>query len=304
MRSPVRRFGYLSALLFMLAGLASLAEATPTIFVLGDSTSHNSGRGKNGQPMVGWGTPLADFFDPAKVTIENAGHAGQSSRTYYTIPSDWPRVRDQIKPGDFVLLVFGINDVGAPQAPKSRGSIPGLGDETVEVKRADGTTEVVHTYGWYMSQMANAARAKGAHVYLLTVTTRNIWTNPKAKFRDAKPLNPLPADYDPHQDRIERGTANGRYTAWTKELGQKLDLPVFDLTNYCADRYEQMGREVVDRLYSDHNHTYAAGAKIVAESIVAGLKAFPDSPFTPLLSDAGRAVPPADARYISVPRSH
>ncbi len=273
-------------------------EAKPAIFVLGDSTAHNTGKGKNGQPMVGWGTPLADFFDPAKVTIENVAHAGQSSRTYYSVPNDWPRVREMIKPGDFVLLVFGINDVGAPQTPKSRGSVPGIGDETVEVKRTDGSTEVVHTYGWYIAEMANAARHQGAHVYLLTVTTRNIWTNPKAKFRDATPIAPLPADYDPKQDRIERGTANGKYTEWTKELGRKLGLPVFDLTNFCADRYERVGREVVNTLYSDHNHTYAAGAKLVAESVVAGVKAFPDSPFLPLLSNAGRAVRPADARYL------
>lgn len=301
MRPLIRPFGLLVLCVAMLASTRLLAAGKPTIFVLGDSTTHNTGKGKNGQPMVGWGTPLAEFFDAEKVTTENAGHAGQSSRTYYNLPNDWPRVRELIKPGDFVLLVFGINDVGAPQAPNSRGSIPGLGSETVEVKRTDGSTEEVHTYGWYMEQMANGAREKGAHVYLLSVTTRNIWTNPKAKFHDATPIEPLPANYDSKQDRIERGTANGKYTAWTKELGQKLGLPVFDLTDYCADRYEKMGREAVDRLYSDHNHTYAAGAKIVAESVVAGLKAFPNSPFLPLLSEAGRAVPAADPRYVTSP---
>ena len=180
-----------------------------------------------------------------------------------------------------------------------RGSIPGIGDETVELKRADGTVETAHTYGWYMSTMANAARDKGAHVYLLTVTTRNIWTNPKAKFRDATPIGPLPADYDPKEDRIERGTANGQYTQWTKEVGAKLHVPVLDLTNLCADKYEQMGRENVNALYSDHNHTYPPGADFVAGTIVSGLKAFKDSPFIPLLSEKGKAVPPADAKYVS-----
>jgi len=51
-------------------------------------------------------------------------------------------------------------------------------------------------------------------------------------------------------------------------------------------------------LYSDHNHTYAAGAKIVATEIVAGLKAFPDSPFVPLLSAEGQAIPTAEAKYV------
>ena len=255
----------------------------PAIFVCGDSTAKNSGKGKNGEPVAGWGTPIADFFDPEKVVIKNVGHAGRSSRTYYD--GDWPNVLPQIKPGDFVLLVFGINDGSTP---------PGLGDETVMQNN-----QPVHTYGWYMSKMATDAREKGAHVYLLTVTTRNIWTNPKVKFTDATPVGPLPADYDPKQDRIERGTGNGRFTQWTKDVGQKLHLPVFDLTNFCADKYEAMGREEVDKFYSDHNHTYLPGAEFVASSIVSGLKAFKNSPFVPLLSEKGKAVETAAAKYVS-----
>jgi lysophospholipase L1-like esterase len=257
--------------------------ATPVIFVCGDSTSKNSGKGKDGQPVAGWGTPIADFFDPAKAVINNVGHAGKSSLTYYD--GDWPKVLPQIKAGDFVLLVFGINDGSTP---------PGTGDETVMV--GDQTH---HTYGWYMAKMATDAQAKGAHVYLLTVTTRDIWSNPKVKFIDATPVGPLPPDYDPKQDTIERGTGGGKYTQWTKDVGQKLHLPVLDLTNLLADKYEAMGREEVAKLYSDHNHTHVPGAKIVAAAIVSGLKAFPNSPFIPLLSDEGQALAAADAKYVS-----
>jgi lysophospholipase L1-like esterase len=255
----------------------------PSIFVCGDSTSKNSGKGKSGEPVAGWGTPIAEYFDATKVTIKNVGHAGKSSRTYYD--GDWPNVLPQIKPGDYVLLVFGINDGSTP---------PGLGDETVEQKG-----QPVHTYGWYMSKMATDAREKGAHVYLLTVTTRNIWTNPKVKYRDATPTTALPADYDPKQDKIERGTGGGKFTQWTKDIGKKLHIPVFDLTNFCADKYDAMGREQVDKLYSDHNHTYIPGAEVVATSIVSGLKAFNPSPFIPLLSEKGKSIPAADAKYVS-----
>ena len=126
-----------------------------------------------------------------------------------------------------------------------------------------------------------------------------MWSNPKVKFTDATPVGPLPAGYDPRQDRIERGTGSGRFTQWTKDIGQKLHLPVFDLTNSCADKYEPMGREEVDKLYSDHNHTYLPGAEIVATCIVSGLKAFKDSPFIPLLSEKGRAIETAAAKYVS-----
>ena len=288
-------------MLCCLARLAASDESasTPTIFVCGDSTARNTAKGKSGEPCAGWGTPLADYFAPAKAAVANVAHAGQSSRTYFNLPGDWPSVLPRIKAGDFVLLVFGINDGGPPRTPRDRGSIPGLGDETVELKREDSTVETAHTYGWYMSTMATAARDKGAHVYFLTVTTRNVWTNPKAKFRDATPTEPLPADYDSRDDRIERGTANGKYTQWTKDLGQKLHLPVLDLTNLCADLYEEMGRETVDKFYSDHNHTYLPGADFVAATIVSGLKAFPRSPFLALVSAKGKAVAPADTKYVS-----
>lgn len=271
----------------------------PTIFICGDSTARNTATGKSGQPCMGWGTPFAAYFEVAKVTIANVAHAGQSSRTYYQLPGDWPSVLPRIRPGDYLLLVFGINDGGPPRTEKDRGSVPGLGDETVELKRADRTAETVHTYGWYMTSMATAARERGAQVYFLTVTTRNIWSNPRVKFNDATPVDPLPADYDPREDRIERGTGRGQYTQWTKDLGAKLHLPVLDLTNLCADRYEAMGRENVNQFYSDHNHTYAAGADFVAAAILAGLKAFPASPFVPLLSEKGMSVAPAAEKYVA-----
>ena len=46
-------------------------------------------------------------------------------------------------------------------------------------------------------------------------------------------------------------------------IGQKLCVPVLDLTNLCADKYEALGRETVDKFYSDHNHTYVPGADFV-----------------------------------------
>ena len=60
-----------------------------------------------------------------------------------------------------------------------------------------------------------------------------------------------------------------------------------------------MGREEVNKFYSDHNHTYLPGAEFVAASIVSGLKAFKASPFVPLLSAQGQAVETADAKHVS-----
>src|SRR5271156_2720558 len=120
----MRYFLLLTAALLVLVPIAASADpapgAKPTIFVCGDSTAKNSGKGKDGDPVMGWGTTIAAFFDPAKVTVNNVGHAGQSSLTYYQ--RDWPNVLPKIHSGDYVLLVFGINDGTTPN---------GTGDETV-----------------------------------------------------------------------------------------------------------------------------------------------------------------------------
>src|SRR5882724_4979759 len=95
---------------FVAALVSAAAAQPPTIFVCGDSTAHNTAKGKSGEPCAGWGTPLADYFDLAKAVVANVAHAGQSSRTYFNLPGDWPGVLPKIRAGDFVLLVFGIND--------------------------------------------------------------------------------------------------------------------------------------------------------------------------------------------------
>lgn len=265
------------------ATASTAAAGLPAIFVCGDSTARNTGKGAQG-----WGTAIAAYFDPAKVTIDNVAHAGTSSLTYYN--GDWPKVLPQIKAGDYVLLVFGIND-GGLHTPG------GLGNETRDITPKAGQQPVTaHTYGWYMSKMTTDALAKGAKVYLLTVTARDIWTNPKATFKDATILTQDPG-YSAADDRLDRANW-GKYPEWTKEVGANLHIPVLDLTPLEGDLYDKMGREKVMVNYLDHNHTNPAGADIVARCIVSGLKVFKNSPFTPMLSDKGNAVQAADAKYI------
>ena len=148
--------------------------------------------------------------------------------------------------------------------------------------------------------MATDAEAKGAHVYLLTVTTRDIWSNPKVKFSDATPIGPLPAGYDPKQDKIERGTSAGKFHPMDQgPRPENCTSPCSISPTSAPISTRPWAARPSTQLYSDHNHTYMPGAEIVAGSIVSGLKAFPASPFLPLLSDKGKALQPADPKYVS-----
>src|SRR5229473_1839607 len=58
----------------------------PTLFIIGDSTVNNSTKGQ-----MGWGTPIAAFFNKSKINFENRARGGRSSRTYLT-EGLWDRV--------------------------------------------------------------------------------------------------------------------------------------------------------------------------------------------------------------------
>ncbi|MFP5229733.1 MAG: GDSL-type esterase/lipase family protein [Acidobacteriota bacterium] len=251
------------------------AASLPTLWIIGDSTAHIDPHAN--EPRVGWGTPLAAFFDPAKIRVVNAAKAGRSSRTYFT-EHRWDPVFQQLKPGDFVLINFGHNDPGEIGTGKDRGSLPGIGDETRTITHADGTTEVVHTFGWYLRRYVDDSRAKGATPILLSVTPRNIWTDGK----------------------VEAGL--GHYREWTAQVAHQENAAYVDLTGIVARQYQKIGPEKVGALFPlDHTHTNLAGATLNARSVVAGLKALPDSPLNPYLSAEGQAVVRADELSMALP---
>lgn len=122
----------------------------PTLFLIGDSTVRN-GRGDGSNGQWGWGEPLVDYFDAAKITVVNRALGGRSSRTFIT-ERHWSRVLAMLKPGDFVIVQFGHNDSGPlDDSARARGTLAGTGDETREIDNPiTRQHEVVHTFGWYL----------------------------------------------------------------------------------------------------------------------------------------------------------
>jgi lysophospholipase L1-like esterase len=265
------------AALFLILSLAAADAAaasarTPVLLVVGDSTARNNANG--GQ---GWGDPLADYFDPAKLQVINRAMAGRSSRTFIA-EGRWERALEELQPGDFVLIQFGHNDGGAIDTGRARASLPGLGEEAREFTMPDGRQETVRTYGSYMRQMISEAKAKGVQPILLSLTVRNLW-------RDGK---------------VERGS--GQFGAWTAELARAAEVPFVDLTNLIADRYEALGQERVNQLFAgDYAHTNPAGADLNAAAAVAGLQALNLPALNAALSAKGKSVGTSSAPVSPAP---
>src|SRR5260370_14501651 len=74
----------------------------PTLFLIGDSTVRN-GNGTGANNQLGWGDPLAAYFDPAKIQVLNRARGGRSSPTFLT-QALWCQVVATLKPSDFLIM--------------------------------------------------------------------------------------------------------------------------------------------------------------------------------------------------------
>ena len=248
----------------------------PTLFLIGDSTVRN-GRGDGANGQWGWGEPLVDFFDAAKINVVNRAVGGLSSRTYLT-QGHWDRVIEMLKPGDFVMMQFGHNDSGPlDDAARARGTLKGIGDETQEIDNPiTKKHEVIHTYGWYLKRFIADARAKGATPILCTLIPRKTWEDGK----------------------MVRNKAD--YAGWAAAVAEGGKVPLVDLNEIIARRYDELGPEKVEPLFADpHTHTSRAGAELNAECVIAGLKALPANPLAPFFSEKAKSVTPENGKKVS-----
>lgn len=91
----------------MFAGLAVSAPAQITVYLAGDSTCANKLPEK--RPETGWGEMMQQYFDSAKVVIDNQAQNGRSTKTFIS-EGRWQAIVDKLKKGDFVFVQFGHND--------------------------------------------------------------------------------------------------------------------------------------------------------------------------------------------------
>ena len=225
-------------------------DGRPVLFITGDSTVKNTDRDENG--MWGWGAVATEVFDTTKITIQNSAQAGRSCRSYLR-EGRWDRVVNDLRPGDFVLIQFGHNDIGREiDHGKARNEIPGTADSShVYRVRTDEEVrnEVVYTFGWYLRKMIVDVWEKGATPVLVSLTPRNEWTGGK----------------------IER--RNDTYGRWYREVAEQTGVDLLDLHNLSADAMDKLGQQKAAHYYkNDHTHTSKKGARLNAKCVAKGLK--------------------------------
>jgi beta-galactosidase len=242
----------------------STDPARPTLWLVGDSTVQTPTQGQ-----LGWGTAIAHYFDASRIRVVNRALGGRSSRTFQT-EGLWDQVLKEVARGDFILIQFGHNDVGSLNTGRARGSLPGVGEDTLDVvMEATGRTETVHTFGWYLRKYVSEARAKGATPILCTLVPRDNWT----------------------AGRVNRATQD--YALWTRTVAEATTTPLVDLNELVARHYETLGEGRVTRelFYGDRTHTSPGGAQVNALIVVEALRALPGKPFDAYFSTTFSGAP-------------
>jgi len=245
--------------------VAQVVQTAPSIAIhiagdsTGDSTTANQGK------TVGWGKFLSNYVT---CTVNNHAKSGRSARSFWR-EGRWTTLMNGVKAGDYVFIQFGHNDGGGPTHEKERGCVNGTGDETVTVQLSTGETEVVHTFPWYIRQMAKQVLNKGANPILLTQTPRKIFTN----------------------GQIE---APGRFHDYMIMVAQEMNIPCLNMNKYIGRQLETLGEQYLDSngwFPVDYLHPSPVAADFIAKLVVnAFTNCQPIAGLIKVLNENGRAV--------------
>lgn len=223
----------------------------PILFTIGDSTVKNED--KDGDSQWGWGSVIADLFDPDKIVVENDAMPGRSARTFLD-EGRWDKVYRALQPGDFVLIQFGHNDAGDINVGKARAELPGSGPESkVFHMERSGKNQVIYTYGWYLRKFVMDTIEKGATPIILSHTPRNKFDN----------------------GVIESNATT--FGLWARQAAEQTGAAFIDLNAISGKKLQTIAdekglREATSHFCRDHTHTSRKGALLNANSIAEALR--------------------------------
>ena len=211
----------------------------PVIYIASDSTAQTY-RAEYA-PQQGWGYYLQNYFTD-NVTVSNHAIAGRSSKSFYD-NGRLTTILDQIKPGDYLLIDFGINDGDYSKAERYAPVCGNVDNPT------NGSFE------YYMTFYIKGALEKGATPILMspTLSIKNQSQPFKVGYRNIDSA--------------------------CKMLANKYKVSYFDLGQAMTDDFNKRDYNTVKNYYlggatggTDFTHFTETGAPVVAQIIANGIK--------------------------------
>jgi len=217
---------FISSLLLALAlpvmAFAQVPADTITVFMIGDSTMANKPLYKENQER-GWGQMLPIYLEGA-IKVDNHAVNGRSSKSFID-EGRWEKVREQIRPGDYVIIQFGHNDEKA-KSP-DRYTVPGS------------------TFDANLKKFVNETREKGGTPILMnSIVRRNFPANGIAAAQTddrqktwKKGLENYPAEGDTLVD------THGDYRIAPKNVAEEMGVVFVDMNTLTHELVQGLGKD-------------------------------------------------------------
>lgn len=259
---------FLAAAVF--AGVAVSDSTSFTIHVVGDSTVCTYK--DNAYPQTGWGQVIGNFFDGARVKINNAAIGGRSSRTFIE-EGRLDGVIAAAQKGDYLFVQFGHNDRDYSKAARyvEPSQFPGYIQKYVDAGQKKGMNVIL------ISPMnLNGSRnvfSTGDKNYDARGMMQTVAKNNKIPFVDLnmKSYNTYNTTYKSIPDYVTR------YLYKSLQKGEYPNYP--DGVNDGTTHFQEMGsmghaqmicEELEENLKSNTN--LSADAKAALTTLVASIK--------------------------------
>ncbi len=201
---------------------------TVTVFMIGDSTMANKPLDKENQER-GWGQMLPIYFEGA-IKVDNHAVNGRSSKSFID-EGRWEKVREQIRPGDYVIIQFGHNDE--------------------KIKSPDRYTIPGSTFDENLKKFVNETREKGGTPILMnSIVRRNFPANGIAAAQTddrqktwKKGLENYPAEGDTLMD------THGDYRFAPRNVAEEMGVVFIDMNTLTHELVQGLGKESSKALY-------------------------------------------------------
>ena len=211
-----------------MAATAQVPSDSVTVFMIGDSSMANKPLDKENQER-GWGQMLPIYFE-GPIKVDNHAVNGRSSKSFID-EGRWEKVREQIRPGDYVIIQFGHNDEKA-KSP-DRYTVPGS------------------TFDANLKKFVSETREKGGTPILMnSIVRRNFPANGIAAAQTddrqktwKKGLENYPAEGDTLVD------THGDYRIAPRNVAEEMGVAFVDMNALTHELVQGLGKDASKSLY-------------------------------------------------------
>ena len=208
-----------------------------TLFLIGDSTVTDQVT----EPYGTWGQHLTRWFR-LPVVVANHAESGQTAKGF-RFQRRWDKVMELIKPGDYVFIQFGHNDLNA----RGHDAMWPLDDQAGEWVRTH--SEALTDYKWELATDALEVKRHGGIPVIVSPMTKI---------------------------DIRTGALNtaglGDYPQGAREAAELAECAFIDLNAMSIKLVEALGPEAARKAYVDGLHTNTYGGYLLARCLAEGIR--------------------------------